>query len=119
MPDQFEMAYEAGSVLAEATATAATCTATIAVSTAQRAHILGVLISANGAPAAGVTAEYRVAGSRVFDVQLPAAAHFPIFVPFTGRGILHGVADDVEFEVPAYDTGVKVSVQIIGHLVGR
>jgi hypothetical protein len=113
------MAYEAGQVLAEATATNAECTATAAVSTAARAHVMGVLISANGAPAAGVTAEYRVDGTRVFDVQLPAAAHFPIFIPFTTRGLLHGVGHDVEFSVPAYDTGVSVSVQIIGHLVGR
>lgn len=119
MPDLFEVAHEPGTVLAQATATNAACTATVAVSTAQRAHIMGVIISANGAPAAGVSAEYRVGGVTKFEVQLPAAAHFPIFVPFTTRGLLHGVDEDVQFNVPAYGVGIKVSVQIIGHLVSK
>jgi hypothetical protein len=119
MPDLFEIAHEAGSVLAQATATNAECLATVVVSSAQRAHIMGVLISANGAPAAGKSAEYRVAGVTAFEIQLPAAAHFPIFVPFTTRGLLHGVGDDIAFSVPAYNVGIKVSVQIIGHLVSK
>lgn len=119
MPDQFDIAYEPGEILAAGSDTNADLTVTKVVGSASRARVLEVLIMANGAPAAGLVGEYRVGGVKQFDIPIPANSYVMIPLGFTQRGILHDTGDDVEVFVPAHGAGILVSVVIIGHLVGR
>ena len=80
--------------------------------------VRALLISADGAPAAGKECVYREGGVDKFKIGIPAAAFSPIFLRYEPPMLLP-VDTAVEVSVPALGAGVKGYVTIFGSAVSQ
>lgn len=98
-----------------ATVTNATATATQAAPPAsQQILIVGIMISANAAPAAPVTAnlQYGTGPTVLIPIQIPAAAFAVIVRSWQTHPIEIPAGQQVQLTVPALGSGVTCTVEL-------